>query len=81
MGFGTTRLIGKQLNKSSLSSSQVKGLNMLKSICDVRKQPAINQVEEEKQERKPNRLRNLMSLEAIPDSSLPMVPVDLSNNV
>ena len=56
-------------------------MNMLKSICDVRKQPAINQVEEEKQERKPNRLRNLMSLEAIPDSSLPMVPVDLSNNV
>ena len=72
MGFGTNRVVGKTLNKTSLSSNQIKGMNMLKSICDVKKQPSAttNAVEEKKeldnekkQERKPSRLKNLMALE------------------
>jgi CRP-like cAMP-binding protein len=37
MGFGTTRLVGRTLNKSGLSSIQMKGANTLSSICGVKK--------------------------------------------
>ena len=65
MGFGTNRVVGKQLNKTSLSTSQLKGMNMLKNICDVKKQPTITEEkkEEVKVERKPNKLRSLMAME------------------
>lgn len=74
MGMGTNRVVGKQLNKTGLTSNQLKGMNMLKSICDVKKQPSTNltaPVEEKKQldnnkvaeGRRPSRLKNLMEME------------------
>ena len=73
MGFGTNRVVGKQLNKTTLSSSQLKGMSMLKGICDVKKKPStigiteenkdVEMKEEKKEERKPNRMKNLMGLD------------------
>jgi hypothetical protein len=37
MGFGTNRVVGKKLDKSGLSATQMKGMNKLQSICGVRK--------------------------------------------
>jgi hypothetical protein len=73
MGMGTNRVVGKQLNRNSLNTNQLKGMNMLKSICDVKKQPSIieekKQVEGEvKQIRKPNRLKNLMDIDSISET-------------
>jgi hypothetical protein len=36
MGFGTTRLVGKTLNKTGLSSTQMKGMSTLQNICGVK---------------------------------------------
>jgi len=74
MGFGTNRVVSNKLNKTNLSTSQLKGMNMLKSICDVKKKPSIveekkdgnmESKEEKKEERKPNRLKNLMALDSM----------------
>ena len=37
MGFATTRVVGKNLNKNSLSALQMKGMNTLQNICAVKK--------------------------------------------
>jgi len=37
MGFGTNRVVGKQLNKTGLSATQMKGMNTLHGICGVKK--------------------------------------------
>ena len=37
MGFGTNRVVGKQLNKSGLSVNQMKGMSTLHGICGVKK--------------------------------------------
>lgn len=37
MGFGTTRVVGKSLNKNSLSAKQLKGMSTLQNICGVKK--------------------------------------------
>ncbi len=37
MGFGTTRVVGKTLNKSGLSATQMKGMSTLQNICGVKK--------------------------------------------
>ncbi len=37
MGFGTNRVVGKQINKTGLSASQMKGMSTLHGICGVRK--------------------------------------------
>lgn len=81
MGFGTNRVVGKQINKTALSSTQLKGMNMLKSICDVKKKPTEEKKEEivKKDERKPNRLKNLMALDQIETKS-DNVKSDLLNN-
>lgn len=33
MGFGTNRVVGRNLNKNGLSNTQMKGINTLKSLC------------------------------------------------
>lgn len=38
MGFGTTRVVGKGLNKSGLSATQMKGMSTLQNICGVKKE-------------------------------------------
>jgi len=65
MGFGTNRVVSNKLNTTNLNASQVKGMNMLKSICDVKKKPVEEKKdgEEKKEERKPNRMKNLMSMD------------------
>ena len=73
MGFGTNRVVAKQLNKTTLSSSQLKGMSMLKNICDVKKKPSNVDIVEEKKEveikvdknlaRRPSRMKNLMGLD------------------
>lgn len=37
MGFGTNRVVGKQLNKTGLSATQMKGMSTLHGICGVKK--------------------------------------------
>lgn len=37
MGFGTNRVFGKQLNKTGLSATQLKGMSTLNGICGVKK--------------------------------------------
>lgn len=37
MGFGTTRVVGKTLNKTGLSATQMKGMSTLQNICGVKK--------------------------------------------
>ncbi len=37
MGFGTNRVVGKKLDKTGLSATQMKGMSKLQSICGVRK--------------------------------------------
>ena len=37
VGFGTNRVVGKQLNKSGLSVNQMKGMSTLHGICGVKK--------------------------------------------
>jgi hypothetical protein len=37
MGFGTNRVVGKTLNKTGLTSTQMKGMNTLQNICGVKK--------------------------------------------
>lgn len=37
MGFGTNRVVGKQLNKTGLSITQMKGMSTLHGICGVKK--------------------------------------------
>lgn len=37
MGFGTNRVVGKQLNKTGLSATQLKGMSTLHGICGVKK--------------------------------------------
>lgn len=37
MGFGTNRVVGKQLNKTGLSINQMKGMSTLHGICGVKK--------------------------------------------
>lgn len=75
MGFGTNRVVGKQLNKTNLTSSQIKNMNMLKNLCDVKKQPSNSVIEEKKQEdnekkveKRPSRLKNLMSMDLIEET-------------
>jgi len=71
MGFGTNRIVSNKLNKTNLSASQAKGMSLLSSICDVKKKPPeekkenlnVNQIEEKKEERKPSRMKNLMTLD------------------
>jgi len=64
MGFGTNRVVtNKQLNKTNLSQTQIKGMNMLKSICDVKKQPSAEEkkkAETATEEKKRPRLKNLL---------------------
>lgn len=75
MGFGTNRVVGKQLNKTNLTSSQINNMNMLKNLCDVKKQPSNSVIEEKKQEdnekkveKRPSRLKNLMSMDLIEET-------------
>ncbi len=37
MGFGTNRVVSRQLNKTGLSATQLKGMDKLRGICDVKK--------------------------------------------
>lgn len=37
MGFGTNRVVGKKLDKTGLSATQVLGMNKLHGMCGVRK--------------------------------------------
>ena len=37
MGFGTNRVVGKKLDKSGLSATQMKGMSMLHGMCGVKK--------------------------------------------
>ena len=37
MGFGTNRVVGKKLNKTGLSATQMKGMSTLHGICGAKK--------------------------------------------
>jgi hypothetical protein len=37
MGFGTNRIVSKPLNKTGLSSEQMRSMSTLQSICGVKK--------------------------------------------
>jgi hypothetical protein len=37
MGFGTNRIVSKPLNKTGLSTEQMRSMNTLQSICGVKK--------------------------------------------
>jgi hypothetical protein len=37
MGFGTNRVVSKGLNKTGLTTNQLKGMNTLQNICGVKK--------------------------------------------
>ena len=77
MGFGTNRVVGKQLNKTTLNSNQIKGMNMLKSICDVKKQTnSVISTEEKKEEKekKPNRMKNLMEMDVLEERRTDNLP-------
>ncbi len=77
MGFGTNRVVGKQLNKTNLTSSQIKGMNMLKTLCDVKKQPTVSVTEDKKQEesekkeeRRSSKLKNMMAMDLMEESRM-----------
>lgn len=38
LGFGTTRVVSKGLNKTGLTANQLKGMSTLQNICGVKKQ-------------------------------------------